>query len=203
MFFSLVWAIVVVINAALIMPLQQEEKQFVPSHGLAMGAFCLSDRFFRGDAALFNIDIFFGVKDVNLADSTAWDRAQVIGTPIFDENFDGLRSAESQDFLLHVCQGLQNQDFVKKDPPVTCWISSYMAWLESTGYAREQFIEKLGEWASSTPEGKEAVYNNEIGFKDGEIAYTKISGKSDKIVELSNVNVRQNSQKVESDPRFS
>lgn len=40
-----------------------------------MGAFCLNDRFFRGDAALFSIDIYFGVKDVNLTASTAWDRA--------------------------------------------------------------------------------------------------------------------------------
>lgn len=104
------------------MPLQREEKQFVPSHQLAMGAFCLSDRFLRGDTALFNVDIYFGVKDVNLTNSTAWDRAQVIGTPIFDENFDGLRSVESQDFLVHVCEGLQNQEFVKKDNLVTCWI---------------------------------------------------------------------------------
>lgn len=34
------------------------------------------------------------------------------------------------------------------------------------------------------------MYNNEIGFKDGKLAYTKISGKSVKILEVSNVNVR-------------
>lgn len=185
------------------MPLQREEKQFVPSHQLAMGAFCLNDRFFRGDAALFNIDIYFGVKDVNLTNSTAWDRAQVIGTPIFDETFDGLRSVESQNFLLSVCQSLQNQDFVSKDDPVTCWILKYRNWLESMGHAPDQFIEKLGDWVSSTPEGKDAVYNNEIGFEDGEIVYTKISGKSEKTLEISNVNVRQNSQNVESDTRYS
>lgn len=106
LFFSLVWAIVVVINAALIMPLQREEKQFVPAHQLAMGAFCLSDRFLRGDAAFFDIDIYFGVKDVNRSDSNAWERAREIGTPEFDEDFDGLRATESQDFLLEVCEGL-------------------------------------------------------------------------------------------------
>lgn len=71
------------------------------------------------------------------------------------------------------------------------------------GHAPEQFIEKLGEWISTTPDGKDALYNNEIGFKDGEIVYTKISGKSVKIVEISEVNVRQNSQKAESDTRYS
>jgi len=190
LFFSLFWAIVVVINAALIMPLQREEKQFVPSHELTMGAFCLSDRFFRGDATLFSVDIYFGVKDVNLTAPTAWDRAQVAGTPIFDESFDGLQTLESQNFLLDVCWGLQNQAFVAAGHPVTCWILKYGAWLEAAGHAPDQFIEKLEDWASGTPEGKDALYNNEIGFKDGKLAYTKISGKSVKILEVSNVNVR-------------
>lgn len=87
--------------------------------------------------------------------------------------------------------------------PVTCWIQNYTAWLESNGYGREQFIEKLNEWVSGTTEGKDALYKNEIGFKDGKVVYTKISAKSAKTLELSDVNVRQNSQKAESDPRFS
>lgn len=114
----------------------------------------------------------------------------MVGTPIFDESFDGLRSLESQNFLLDVCRGLQDQAFVAAGHPVTCWILKYKAWLESTGQDPEQFIEKLGDWVSGTPEGKEALYNNEIGFEDGKIVYTKISGRSEKILEISNVNVR-------------
>lgn len=60
-FFSSVWALVVFINAALIMPLEKNEQQFSQTHDISMGAYCLNDRYYRGEATLFDIDMYFGV----------------------------------------------------------------------------------------------------------------------------------------------
>lgn len=71
-----------------------------------MGAFCVNDRFYRGDATLFDSHIYFGIDSINQTESSYWNRATSKDLPIFDENFDGLESYESQMFLLNLCNDL-------------------------------------------------------------------------------------------------
>lgn len=180
-FVFLIWTGVASYYASQLSPLTKEEE-FLPSdHELMQVWQTVEKNFPVGAIVELNIDIFWGVKDVNRDDVVKWEPSYV-GEVIWDDSFD-LSPEANQQNLLDFCTDLVTQDFVADDY-VKCWTDDFNLYLSELNPPLSMplppaiFEEKLNAWVTDNELGQLAKSQQILGFKNDKLIYMKVLSKS-------------------------
>lgn len=113
-----IWTVIASIFAAKLSPLTKEEEFLPDDHPLSLITKLISEEYTSGGVIDLDVDIFWGVKDIDKSAVNKWDPSY-IGEVVLDPDFD-LSLKEAQLSFLNFCTDLKTQDFVH-DQEVNCW----------------------------------------------------------------------------------
>lgn len=87
----------------------------------------LDRAFIYGDDNGTQVDIYWGIKEINNTEASYWD-ASFIGYPIWDRTFNPA-TKDAQEFLKGLCKDLDRKEFAVNFT-MKCWINDFEDYVE-------------------------------------------------------------------------
>lgn len=167
-----------------ISPLTKEEQLFPDNHRISRIKKIITQEFDKGGPIDLEVNLFWGVKDINKQNISEWDPRD-IGEAILDDQFD-MAKQDSQSSLAQFCVDLRGQSFVI-DGSVDCWIEDFKTWFTTSYEGVEfpispqsiyKFDDEVYKWATKDAKGKQHYAQYHVGFINKKMKFSKVVAKS-------------------------